>query len=126
MRFLPTRVHGVIDYLSVIALLATPHFIQGESSTVAMLFQAAGVAVLLISLLTRYELGAYRTLPMRAHLAIDFVMGIAFLVCAYLLGNDVPAVRNTFLAFGLLSICAALFTRSLSTVETPDTVERTA
>jgi hypothetical protein len=117
MRFLPTSIHGILDYTSALALLLMPRLLDGESATAAMIFQGAGLLTLLSSLMTRYELGLLRAFPMGVHLTIDFLMGIAFLACAFLLPNETQAVRNAFLIFGVLCLGAALFTKTRSTVE---------
>jgi hypothetical protein len=54
---IPTRVHGVLDYLSAVALFAAPRLLgwrPGLSRTVA----AAGLGTMAYSLATRYEWGA--------------------------------------------------------------------
>ena len=72
MRFLPTRLHGVIDYLWGLALLATP-WLFGFADVTAAKWLAVifGVGAILYSAVTDYELGLVRILPMVLHLGLD-------------------------------------------------------
>ncbi len=63
MEVISTRVHGVLDYMTALLLLALPFFVEWHS-TVETLLLVAGVGLLLVSLLTRYELGAFKVLPL--------------------------------------------------------------
>jgi hypothetical protein len=75
MRFIPRPVHGVLDYVSAIGLFALPRLMNWSQTTTTILtILAAGT--LLYSLLTRYELGLFRILPMKAHLGLDFLSGL--------------------------------------------------
>jgi hypothetical protein len=65
-----TRTHGVIDYVTAGTLMALP-FLLGWTGRARSLALGAGIATLGTSLMTNYELGAVRLLPMRAHLSID-------------------------------------------------------
>jgi len=69
MRFLPTRVHGVIGYLWGLALMAAPWWFGfaagGAAQWTAIVF---GAGAILYSALTDYEAGLFRILPMRLHL----------------------------------------------------------
>jgi hypothetical protein len=69
MRFLPTRLHGIIDYLWGAALLATP-WLLGYADVAAATWTAVvfGLGAILYSAVTDYELGLVRLVPMPLHL----------------------------------------------------------
>ena len=81
MRFIPTRVHAVLDYI-VSAFVAALPFLFGVEGEVRWLFVALGLFGAAYSLLTDYELGAVRVLSMRTHLALDVVFIVALLALA--------------------------------------------
>jgi hypothetical protein len=112
MRFLPTRVHGVIDYLWGVALLATP-WLFGFSDVAAATWLAVifGVGAILYSLVTDYELGVFRILPMTLHLGLDGLAG-AFLAASPWLFGFADRVFWPHLVFGLFSVVASLVTRT--------------
>lgn len=72
MRFIPTRIHGVLDYLVGALLIAAPwllNFDRGGAETWVPVI--LGVGALLYSLFTDYELGLVRRLSMSTHLGLE-------------------------------------------------------
>jgi SPW repeat len=116
MRFIPTRLHGMADYATGLLLLAAPYLFGfadgGAAQWVPMII---GAGILLMSLLTDYELSLSRLIPMPVHLAADGAGGLLLLVSPWLFGFA-DQVRWPHIVIGLLEIGAALMTRT-----TPDT-----
>lgn len=121
MRLLPTRLHGILDYLMGLLLIAAPWlfgFADGGAETVVPV--ALGVATLGLSLFTDYELGLVRRIPMAAHLMVDLGSGLLLAASPWLFGfadgtATTAGVWAPHLVFGLLEVGAALLTR-----RTPD------
>ena len=112
MRFLPTRLHGVIDYLWGLALLSTPWLLGFADVTAAKwLAVVFGVGAILYSAVTDYELGLKRILPMTLHLGLDGIGG-AFLAASPWLFGFSDRVYLPHLLFGLFSVAASLITRT--------------
>jgi hypothetical protein len=111
MRFLPTRLHGLIDYLWGLALLSTPWLLGYADVTsakwVAIVF---GLGAILYSLVTDYEAGLVRILPMPLHLLLDGIAGLLLAASPFLLGFS-DRVYLPHLCFGLFSVAASLTTR---------------
>ena len=85
IRFVPTRIHGTLDYVGGLALIASP-FIFGALSVGGLpvvLPIVFGIGLMAYSLATDYERGipALKVIPMRVHLTFDFVAS-AFLAAA--------------------------------------------
>ncbi len=79
LRVIPTGVHGALDYLASGVNLAFPRVLDLHDAPGASLVpRLNGVAGAGYSLITDYELGALKVLPMPAHLAFDAAKG-AFL-----------------------------------------------
>jgi hypothetical protein len=116
MKPISTRTHGVLDYMAVVLLLALPR-ILGWSERVTTLLTVVAVGMLLASLLTRYELGAFKLLPMKAHLALDLVVGVIFIMVAMALDNEPNSVRAVLGLLGLFEIGNVLMTQTVSPVE---------
>jgi hypothetical protein len=88
VRFVPTRVHGIFDYIGGIGLIASP-FIFGFYSMggIAVILPIVlGIGLILYSLLTNYERGipGLRFIPMPAHLIFDFVAAALLAVAPFL------------------------------------------
>lgn len=87
MRMIPTRVHGVIDYLTGGALLAAPSLLGlKEEPRAARVLRLAGAGAAVYSLMTDYELGVVKVLPTPAHLALDAASGAFLASSPWLLG----------------------------------------
>ncbi len=102
IRFVPTSVHGIFDYIGGIALIACP-FIFGFYSMggIAVILPIVlGIGLILYSLLTNYERGipALKFIPMPVHLVLDFVAA-AFLVVAPFLFGFANQGLNVWLPF---------------------------
>ncbi len=87
MRIVSTKTHGVLDYLTGAALLAAPKALGLDdvpSSSRAL--KLAGGGATAYSLLTDYELGAAKLLPMPVHLALDAASGALLASSPWLFG----------------------------------------
>ena len=128
MRFIPTRVHGVLDYLMGLLLIAAPWlfgFADAENEAARWIPVILGAGVILYSLMTRYELGVARIIPMSTHLALDVIGGI-FLAASPWLFGFADEIWWPHLVFGLLEIGAGLMTETTPALEHKEhRVERT-
>jgi hypothetical protein len=87
MTFLPSSVHGVLDYLVGAALIAAPWIFQfSEHGMATGAAIGTGVTVILYSLFTDYERGVVRALPWSYHLALDTIGGIFLAASPWILG----------------------------------------
>ena len=117
MRFIPTSVHGVLDYLMGGLLIATPWlfgFADDAGGAAMWVPIVLGAGAILYSLFTDYELGVVRKLPMPIHLWLDLASGLTLAVAPFLFGyvEEGANVWLTFLVLGLLEIGASLTTRT--------------
>jgi hypothetical protein len=109
MRFIPTMLHGLADYLVGIVVIALP-FYFGWTDAPRNTFLALGAFVILYSLVTDYELGLLRYLRIRFHLLLDALFGIAMLAAPTLL--DLPAdARTPVYAIGVLALLLVFVTK---------------
>lgn len=119
MRVLPTRLHGVVDYLWGVALIVSPWIFgfatDGAAQWTALVF---GAGAILYSLCTDYGLGVVRLLPMPLHLILDGVAGALLAVSPWLFGFA-GQVMWPHLLFGLFSVVASLITRTDATQPVP-------
>ena len=113
MRIIPTRIHGILDYLMGALLLVAPWLFgfADEGGAARWVPVALGAGVIVYSLLTRYELGIAPLLSMPAHLGLDAAGGLLLAASPWLFGFA-DRVWVPHLVFGLLEIGAALLTRT--------------
>ena len=88
MRFVTQQIHAWLDYPVAIGLIAMPLLLGvGSTNPAAMwLSLVTGVAALILTLLTDHQTGVIRIIPYRFHLAVDFIVGIVFLLAPHILG----------------------------------------
>lgn len=117
MRFIPTRIHGGLDYLVGLLLILAPYLLGFADGTAAQYVpQVLGVAALIYALLTDYEIGVVRMIPMPVHLLLDGASGLLLAASPWLFGFA-DRVFWPHLILGLLEVGAALTTRTV-----PDTI----
>lgn len=112
MRFISTRVHGMLDYAMGGLLIVAPWlfgFADGGAETWVPVILGAGAIA--YSLFTDYELGAVRRIPMGTHLGLDAGAGVLLAASPWLFGFA-EFVYLPHLVLGLVEIGAALSTRT--------------
>ncbi len=111
MRFIPTKVHGVLDYVSGGLFLASPWlFGFADKPAAKWVPVAAGTAALSSSLFTDYEAGVVRKLPMKTHLSLDLAEGALLAASPWLFGFS-KKVYLPHLLFGIFAIGAGALTK---------------
>jgi hypothetical protein len=112
VRFIPTNVHGVMDYLMGVLLIAAPWlFGFARAGAETWLPAILGAGVILYSFFTNYELGAAKSISMPAHLWLDGLGGGLLAVSPWLFGFS-DLIVWPHLLLGLLEVGAALMTRT--------------
>lgn len=112
MRFIPTNVHAVLDYLMGLLLIVAPWllgFADGGAETWVPVILGAGV--ILYSLFTDYELSLAKSLSMPAHLWLDVLGGALLAISPWLFGFS-DLVFWPHLVLGLLEIGASVMTET--------------
>ena len=82
LRFITRTIHAYLDYPVALSLIAGPFLLKlGASHPLATwLAVGAGVAAFILTLFTDHVLGVFRVLPYSVHLAVDFLVGVVFLL----------------------------------------------
>lgn len=109
VRFLTPNLHGVVDYAAAAGLITMPFVLGlGESHPLAKwLAVATGVAVILVSALTKYKLALLPVLPFKGHLAIDFTVAVAFVAAPFVFGfNGLDAIYYWVNAIAVFAVVA--------------------
>jgi hypothetical protein len=110
MTRISTRTHGVLDFLTAGTLVALPR-VLGWGERVTNTLTGVAIGTLGYSLLTNYEFGVLRVLPMRGHLAIDAMSGVALCAAPAMFPEEDRSTHATLVALGLFEIGAAMLTQ---------------
>jgi hypothetical protein len=112
MKIISTRVHGILDYMMGVLLIASPWIFgfvnNGMETWVPCIL---GVLTILYSLMTDYEPGLSDNISMRTHLIIDFVSGILLAASPWIFGFA-DVVYLPHLILGIAGMGAAVLTTS--------------
>ena len=112
MRFLPTRIHGIIDYVWSVLLIAAPFVLGfatgGAKQWTAILFGLGGIAY---SLLTRYELGLVKVLPFKDHLALDGSQAVILGAAPFVFLDEDSRVAATLVGISLFEATVVLLSK---------------
>ena len=111
IRFVPSSVHGIFDYIGGIALIACPFIFgfYGMGGIAVILPIVLGVGLIVYSLLTDYERGipGLKFIPMQVHLILDFVAAL-FLIAAPFLFGFASKGLNVWLPFVVAGVGVVL------------------
>ena len=108
---IPTKVHAVEDYMTSTTLPMAARKLGVTPGTRRIMDSVAAVAGAQ-SMMTDYEGGLVRMLPMRAHLRMDMMMGVGLIAAAALMWRKPRVDRLALGGLGLFSVAYALLTKS--------------
>jgi hypothetical protein len=112
---IPTKIHGVLDYLMGLLLIASPWLFRFEANGAETWVPVIlGIGVILYSMLTDYELGLTPAISMHAHLSLDAAFGLLLAVSPFLFGFY-QHVYWPHLILGLAEIAASQLTERVPT-----------
>lgn len=114
MKIIPTRVHGILDYLVAVMLILAPWlfgFARGGAET--WVFVALGVITIMYSACTDYERGIFKTLSMPAHLKLDMANGLLLTLSPWIFGFS-EYVWAPHVIFGLMELGVTLMSRPVA------------
>jgi hypothetical protein len=116
MQMIPTRMHGMPDYLLGAFLIASPWIFgfADESGTAKWTFIAIGIAMLATATMTNYEFGVVHAISMHMHLGADMVLGLVLAISPWVFGYANDTGKNGWLPaliIGIAEIGLAAMTR---------------
>lgn len=108
---IPTKIHGLLDYLTGVLLMLSP-WLFGFTSVVsaALTAIALGTATLFYSLITDYEWSIIPMIPFRIHLLLDLAAG-ALLACSPWILGFYRQLHWPHMIIGLSEIAVVLLSK---------------
>ena len=111
MNVINSRTHGVIDYVTGALLLIAPYIFGFANNGIEhWLPMVLGAMIIVMSLITRYELSIAKIIPLPTHLMVDIVAGLLLAVSPWLFGFA-NVIWWPHLLVGLMEIVVAVMTR---------------
>ncbi|OKL39751.1 SPW repeat protein [Pontibacter flavimaris] len=110
MRFIPTRFHGILDYVVGLLFIAAPWlFGFSDVGDATWVMVVAGILILLQTIFTDFEVGLIHKIPMQSHLMVDFGLGVILALSPWLF-SFADRVYMPHLIGGVFAILASLTT----------------
>ncbi len=115
MRFIPTKVHGILDYVVGIALIAAPWLFgfAAMGGPAVIIPVVLGIGLIVYSLFTKYEWGPFGFIPMPVHLVFDIVASLFLALSPWIFGfsTEAPNVWLPHVVVGIAVIVVVLFSK---------------
>jgi predicted phage tail protein len=111
LKLVPAWLHGIGDYGAGIALLIVPLLVGGSDEAVYT-GVVLGAVLLVVSLFTRYPLGAVKAVPFPVHSAGDYLGGILAILAPFVLGfsDSHTGLSVFYIVVGAVVIALSLVT----------------
>jgi hypothetical protein len=108
----PAFVHGLLEYVAGALLIAAPFVLAFESDTATAVSIAAGVVVLIVAASTAMTTGLIKSIPVHAHVILDYVLAVVLIASPFLFGfDDDSAATAFFIVLGVVHLLLTIATR---------------
>jgi hypothetical protein len=114
LRFIPTSIHGVLDYLTSGVNISLPRVLGlDDASWAALVPRLVGATGASYSLLTDYQLGILKVIPMPLHLMLDAAKGVFYASSPWVFGFAKNGTRYWLphVILGTADVLAAMTTK---------------
>lgn len=108
----PAFVHGVIEYLAAVLLIAAPFLFSFDDGTAKACSIVVGVVVLIVAASTAWRTGMISSIPVSAHVALDYVVAALLIAAPFLFGfSDDGTATAFFIVLGVVHLLLTIATR---------------
>jgi hypothetical protein len=108
----PAFVHGLLEYVAGVLLIAAPFVLTFDSDTATGIAIAAGVVVLIVNASTALPTGLVKSIPVAAHVMLDYVLAILLIVSPFVFAFDDDGTATAFfLVLGIVHLLLTIATR---------------
>ena len=109
---IPAFVHGIVEYAAGILLIAAPFLFGFDDDAATAASIVAGVLVLVIAASTAMSTGLIKSIPVQAHVMLDYVLAIFLIAAPFVLGfSDDGTAAAFFIVVGVVHLLLTIATR---------------
>jgi hypothetical protein len=109
---IPAALHGIIEYLAGVLLIAAPYLFDFEATKATKLSIAVGVVVLVVAAVSTGPTGLIDELPVAAHVVLDLVLAVFLIAASFLFGfSDDGKATAFFITLGVTHLLVTIATR---------------
>ena len=93
---IPAFLHGLIEYAAGILLVAAPFLFSFTADAATAASIVAGVLVLIIAASTALPTGLIKSIPVQAHVMLDYLLAIVLIAAPFIFGFDDDGTATAF------------------------------
>jgi hypothetical protein len=109
---IPAAVHGLIEYAAGILLVAAPFLFSFDEGSATAAAIVAGVVVLVLTASTAIPTGLIKSIPVQAHVMLDFLIAIVLIAAPFIFGFDNDGTATAFfIVVGVAYLLITIATR---------------
>jgi hypothetical protein len=108
----PAFVHGIVEYLTAILFIAAPFIFSFDKDVATAASLVIGVILLIIAASTAWRTGLISSIPVQAHVMLDYVLAIFLIAAPFILGFSGDGTAAAFfIVIGVLLLLLTIATR---------------
>jgi len=112
---IPAFVHGLVEYLAAALLIAAPFLFDFDDDTATAVSIVAGVLVLVVTASTALPTGLIKSIPVQAHVIIDYLVALVLIASPFLFGFTGDGTATAFfIVLGVVHLLVTIATRFVS------------
>jgi hypothetical protein len=109
---IPAFVHGLLEYVAGVLFVAAPFVLAFDSDTATAVSIVAGVVVLIVAASTAMSTGLIKSIPVQAHVVLDYLLAIVLIAAPFLFGFDEDGTATAFfIVLGVVHLLITIATR---------------
>jgi hypothetical protein len=109
---IPRFVHGLIEYVAAVALVAAPFVLSFDSGAATAASLIAGVLVLIVAACSDGPTSLVDQIPVPVHFTLDWLLALALIAIPFVAGfSDETNPTVFFLVLGVLHLLVTIGTR---------------
>ena len=117
---IPAFVHGIVEYAAAILFIAAPFLFDFTEDAATALSLVVGVLILIIAASTAWRTGLIQSIPVQAHVTLDYVLAIFLIASPFLLGfTDDGTAAAFFIVLGVIHLLLTIATRFITEPRPP-------
>jgi hypothetical protein len=108
----PAFVHGIVEYAAGVLLIVAPFLFGFDSDAATAAAIVVGVLVLILAASTAMSTGLIKSIPVQAHVMLDYIIAIALIAAPFVLGfSDDGNATAFFITLGIVHLLLTIATR---------------
>lgn len=101
MKIISAQTHVVLDYITVIALLAIPDLVSLTPNATVLSYSLAGIHFIM-TVMTDFSGGIIKLIPFKVHGYVELIVGIALVILAFTVFKGDNADEIYFACVGIV------------------------